>query len=197
MASLALTLYDVEEHLVALADTAEVVPPEQEQQFLAELETALTRAADKRDQVAGFLAHLDAPQKFASQEIARLQDLKRHYETVQDRLEGYVVSVIQRQGTDAKGKYPKLEGHHSLMYIQRSPASVEITDAAAVPLDYERATITIDAAQWQEILNAFPALLFTACKLEPNKSTIKAALDAGAEVPGARIAPEKYGLRRK
>jgi hypothetical protein len=40
-------LYAVEEHLAAMMETAELVSPEQEPEFRAEFEIALTTAVDK------------------------------------------------------------------------------------------------------------------------------------------------------
>ena len=42
----ALTLYDIEEHLVALTDSLETVTPDQEQEFLEDFKAALTSAAE-------------------------------------------------------------------------------------------------------------------------------------------------------
>lgn len=192
-----LTLYSVEQELASMEDTEGLVPSSLEEQFLADFGAALTTAADKRDQVAHFLAHLESQQAFAAAEIARLQAMKRNYEVVQERLENYVKYVILSMGKDAKGKWKKLEGHTTVMSIQKSPDSIEITDERAVPLDYERATVTVPAGTWQEILNQFPELLMTTCKLEPSKSAIKAAIDAGESVPGAKLVTDKMSLRRR
>ena len=52
-------LYVIEDQLAALIETAELVSSEQEQQFRAEFQTALTAAVEKRDHVGQFLAHLE------------------------------------------------------------------------------------------------------------------------------------------
>jgi len=54
-----LTLYDIENEVQALVDTAELVPADREAQFLEELKDAMVFAVDKRDRVAQFLAHLE------------------------------------------------------------------------------------------------------------------------------------------
>src|ERR1035438_1103687 len=99
-----ITLYDAEESLTALLDTQDLVTPDQEQEFLADFEAALSSASDKRDRVAGRLAKLEAQQAYAAAEIKRLQAFKHSAELAQERLEGYVSYVIQRLGKDAKGK---------------------------------------------------------------------------------------------
>ena len=51
-------LYVIEDQLAALIETAELVSPQQELEFRAEFQAALTTAVDKRDRVGQFLAHL-------------------------------------------------------------------------------------------------------------------------------------------
>ena len=191
------SLYDLEENLTALADTMEMVGPDHEEQFLKDFEAALTSAADKRDRVAHFLAFCEAQQEFAKKEINRLKDLAAYYDAIQERIEQYVIRVVQAQGKDAKGKWRKLEGHTTMMYIQRNPESVEIAEGAEIPLDYQRATVNLSAEQWQHIINSLPEFVFTTCKLEPDKQAIKAALNAGVEIEGAKLVTDKYGLRRR
>src|SRR5271157_4885207 len=123
-----LTLYAIEEQLTAMTDTAEMVPEDQEQAFLEEFRTMLTAAVDKRDRVGQFLSHLESQAAFAKAEIARLQERKAFFERAIEKMEGYVIRVIEMNGPDAKGKYPKLEGKTVTFSIKDCPPSVEITD---------------------------------------------------------------------
>src|ERR1041385_686856 len=91
----ALTLYNIEEQLSALLESVEMVSPEQEQEFLNDLKTALTGAAEKRDAIAHYLTHLEMQQALAANEISRLQNFKKQRETVQTRLESYVSYCIR------------------------------------------------------------------------------------------------------
>ena len=70
----AVSLYSLEEQLVALAETVDLVVPEKEEAFLADFQQALSAAVDKRDRVAQFMAHLENQITFAKTEIQRLQD---------------------------------------------------------------------------------------------------------------------------
>jgi hypothetical protein len=201
MATLALTptLYDAEESLTALLDTAELVTPDQDQAFLADLEAALTTATDKRDRVAHRLAKLEVQQAFAAAEIKRLHEFKRSAEAQQEQLEGYVSYVIQRLGKDAKGKWRKLEGNSSTMFLRACASSVEITTEADIPLDYKSATVKMSAAMWLDVLNSlntdFPLAYET--ELTVDKRAVKASIDAGVEVPGAKLITDKTTLGRK
>src|ERR1035438_8257499 len=86
---------------------SELVSPEQEQEFRAEFQTALTAAVDKRDRVGQFLAHLEQQIDFAKFEIDRLRQRKATCERALARLENYVIGTIEGLGPDSKGKYPR------------------------------------------------------------------------------------------
>src|SRR5579871_751028 len=136
------TLYDLEEHLAALTESVEMVAADQEQQFLEDFKAALSSAAEKRDRVAHHLARLEQQQAFAAAEISRLQKFKKEREAAQVRLEGYVCYCIRAQGKDKNGKYKKLEGNTTVMFLRTCPASVEVTDMNALPIEFQSATVT-------------------------------------------------------
>ncbi|HZM11346.1 MAG TPA: siphovirus Gp157 family protein, partial [Candidatus Limnocylindrales bacterium] len=97
--------YVIEDHLAALIETIELVAPEQELEFRAEFQAALTAAVDKRDRVGQFLAHLEQQIDFARFEIDRLRQRKATFERALARLENYVIETIEQLGIDSKGKY--------------------------------------------------------------------------------------------
>jgi len=199
----ALTLYDVEDYLVALTESAETVTPEQEGDFLEDLKAALSSAAEKRDRVAHHLAHLEEQQAFAAKEILRLQKFKKEREVAQSRLESYVSYCIESQGKDKAGKYRKLEGNTTAMFLRACPASVEVTDMDSLPPEYQSATVTMPASLLNKVLNALDeefrtkALREIVCTLSADKRWIKAAIEAGMEVPGATLVTGKTTLGRK
>jgi hypothetical protein len=199
-----LTLYAIEEQLTAMADTAELVPEDQEQAFLEEFRAALTAAVDKRDRVGQFLAHLEQQAAFAKAEIARLQERKAFFERATEKMEGYVIRVIESIGPDAKGKYPKLEGRTVTFSIKDCPPSVAIQDEAAIPSDYKAITITVPALKWEALLGSLDleqrAGVLDAVekpKVAVSKTAIKKAIDGGAQVPGADLIVGKKTLVRK
>src|ERR1035438_7306758 len=191
-----ITLYDAEESLTALLDTQDMVSPDQEQAFLADFEQALIAASDKRDRVAGRLARLEAQQAFAAGEIARLQAFKKAKEAEQERLAGYVSYVIQRLGKDATGKYRKLEGNSSTMFLRACAASVDITNDNDIPLDFKSAIVTMPAYLWVDILNAIDVPCVYTTSTSPDKRAIKAAIEAKIDVPGAKLITDKTTLGR-
>jgi len=204
MAAQALTLYDCEDNVLALAESTETVTPEQQEQFLADFGAALLAAADKRDRVAHYLAHLEMQQAFAAQEIKRLIERKAWYERQQERLEGYVCHVIEAIGLDEKGRYRKLEGNVSTLSVRQCPDTVNITDEAAVPADYKTATVSLPAVLWEELIGSLDIDLNTKVleavknpKLVISKTAVKKALDAKEPVMGAEMAFGKLSLVRK
>jgi hypothetical protein len=199
-----LTLYALEEQLVALSDTVEMVEPEQEQEFLKQFQQALTAAVEKRDRVGQFMAHLEQQAAFASAEIKRLQERKQFYDAALDRIEKYVTLTIESLGRDAKGKHQKLEGKTVTFQLKKCPASVEITDESQVPATYKSVTLTLPAVLYDELLDSldldFAGKIADAVRkasMSVSKTDVKADLQAKQEVPGAHLVDDKYRLERK
>lgn len=198
----ALTLYDLEEQLAALADTLDIVPADQEDELVARIGEALVQAKDKRDAMGRFLAHLESQAKFAAEEIERLRVRKEMFERIQERTENYILRVIMGLGKDAKGKWAKLEGRTVTFSLRKLPASVAIEDESLVPTDYRRATVKLPAVLWDEVLDALD--VDTAGKVldqakrtdEVSKTAVKTALQSGTEVPGAKLVDDGVKLVR-
>jgi hypothetical protein len=199
-----LVLYAIEESLQMLTDTAEMVPPEQEEEFRVAFQQALTAAVEKRDRTGQFIAHLYAQDEFTDAEIKRLQERKAFFRRAIERVEGYVLSTILSLGRDARGKLQKLEGRSVTFQAKKCPPSVEITDAELVAAQYKTATVTIPMALWDELLDSldldFAGKIADAvknAKIDISKTAIKDALKGNAFVDGARLVDDKYRLERK
>jgi hypothetical protein len=72
----------------------------------------------------------------------------------------YVAYVIQRFGKDAKGKWRKLEGNSSTMFLRACAASVDVVDESAILFDFKHATVPMNAAQWLDVLHFFESTDF-------------------------------------
>jgi hypothetical protein len=197
-------LYAIEDYLAALIETTELVPPEQEQELLAQFQSALTTAVEKRDRVGQFLAHLEQQIEFANLEINRLKQRKATFERALERLEAYVIQTIEKLGTDGKGKYRTLEGRTTTFSLRACPPSVEVTDEAAVPADFKTLVLKLPAATWEQLLDGLDIDQRTAIVTQANtaevkvdKRSIKAAIERGAHVPGADVVLGRHSLRRR
>jgi hypothetical protein len=196
-------LYVIEDHLVALIETAELVSPEQEQEFRAEFAAALMAAVEKRDRVGQFLAHLEQQIDFARFEIDRLKQRKAACERAHERLENYVIDTIENLGTDSKGKYRRLEGKTTTFGLRACPPSVELSDESAIPAEFKVLTLKLPAMMWEQVLERLDieerAVILRHVKnpeVTVDKRGIKAALDGGAEVLGVRLVTGRHSLRR-
>jgi len=200
----ATSLYVIEDQLAALVETAELVSPEQEQEFRAEFRAALTAAVDKRDRVGHFLAHLHQQIDFARFEIDRLRQRKATCERALERLENYVIETIEHLGTDSKGKYRTLEGKTTTFSLRGCPPSVEVTNEPAIPAEYKILMLKLPAVIWEQLLDGLEVEQRAAVlehvnhpEVSVDKRSIRAAIDGGIEVPGASLTTGRHSLRRK
>lgn len=196
-------LYAIEEHLAALVDTLELVPPDQEQQFREEFKVALSTAVEKRDRVGQFMAHIEQQIAFATSEIDRLRERKGAYQRALERIENYVTHTIEALGRDAKGKYRKLEGQTVTFSLAGCPPSVEVTDESLVPAEYKTLTLKLPASVFEQILGWLEtgqretvASHVKCHDISIDKRSVKSAISAGIAVPGADLAIGKTSLRR-
>jgi hypothetical protein len=80
-----------------------------------------------------------------------------------------------------------------------------VKDEAAIPLDYKRAMVHMAAAMWDDILNALDpqfrdavlAVTTNDLSVTVDKVAIKAAIEAGIDVPGAKLITDKTTLGRR
>ena len=196
-------LYLIEDQLAALVETAELVSPEQEEEFRLEFQTALTAAVEKRDRVGQFLAHLEQQIDFARSEIDRLRQRKAAFERALARVEEYVIDTIENLGTDSKGKYRRLEGKTTTFSLRGCPPSVEISDESLIPAEYKTLLLKLPAVTWEQLLDRLEIEKraevlgqVRSPEVSVEKRPIKAAIDGGAAVPGAGLAIGKHSLRR-
>jgi hypothetical protein len=196
-------LYVIEDHLAALIETAELVSPEQEQEFRVQIQTALTAAVEKRDRVGQFLAHLEHQIEFAKFEMERLRQRRVTCERAIARLESYVIETIEHLGKDGKGRYRTLEGKTTTFSLRACPASVDVTSESVIPVEYKTLTLKLPAVTWERLLSELDseerATVLGQVKspeVTVDKRMIKAAMDSGAEVPGAGLITGRHSLRR-
>jgi hypothetical protein len=140
----AFTLFQIEESLMLLAESAEEEGP------TPEIETALTAylsgAVEKRDRVAEFIHFCEAMAELAKAEVKRLQARQKHFEATADRVSGMVLRVLDWLGVK------KLEGRTNTLKKRKCPPSANVIDEQKIPAEYKRVTVTLPLPQWQELL---------------------------------------------
>jgi Siphovirus Gp157 len=192
------TLYEIEDNLVAFANTVDLVGEEPARQLLLdEIGEALKKAKDKRDAVVAFLKHCEQQLEFAEAEIGRLKKRKESIVRVQQELERYVVEVIERFAVPDRQGIKRLEGNLSSLRIQKNPDAVFITDANAIPLAHKDVILTMRSYVWEALLQRIdPAERkefeshLQRLEFKPDKKAIAAELKNGESVPGADL---KFG----
>ncbi len=195
------TLYELEDHLQALANSIAMAEDEPTRQIiLDEIGRALRRTKEKRDAVVAFLRHCELQQKFADAETERIEKRKAFIETVSEQLERYVVQLIEQFAQPDRKGIQRLEGDVSSMRIQRNPDSVLITDLNAIPLAYKHVTVTMPAYVWEALLvrvSAEDRKVFESrvdkVEARPDKKAIGAELRNGIAITGADL---KFGGHR-
>lgn len=201
VSELSLTLYDVESNLAAYADTEDMVASEDRSQFEAELASALVQAVAKRDSFAQFLQSCESQVASCDAEIKRLQERKARFSRMHERAAAFGAKVITSLGTDAKGKYRKLEGRTATLAVRKNPDKVTITDEEKVPIEYKNVTIKMSGRTWLSIFNGEQSVIDAILNHDAttdsvvDKRQIKADIELDIEVPGADIAFGEYVLK--
>jgi hypothetical protein len=188
------TLFQIEESLVLLAESAE------EEGLTPEIERALTvyleGAAEKRDRVADFIHFCEGMAELAKAEGKRLQARQKHFEATAERVSAMVLRVLDYLGVK------KLEGRTNTLKKRKCPASVKIIDEAKVPAEYKHITVTLPLPQWQGLLAGSgeeirKAVLSGIRKQETSVEldAIKQALNLEKTVEGADLVINRFKLQ--
>ena len=171
---MSLSLYEIEEELLALLDTAEGgIDEAQREEFERTLIEAQMNAVEKRERVGKFLLSLMATEEALREEEERIKRRRQVIANTTARLEKYIIAVIRAIGPNKDGKHCKLVGTTVQFSLRRVADFVEITREELIPAEYSIQTITSRGL----------------------KAYIKKALQDGKQVPGAVLVTDKFNLR--
>ena len=186
-----LTLYEAEAGLAAAVMDAEDRPSDDDALVL--VGEWIKGAVAKRDRVAKFRAHLIDQQDFAKAEIERLRARQASFTKAQERLDGYIINVMEGLGVK------KLEGQTATFSLRKRPDVVHVEDDVLLTdkyvditlskmsrADYSRILASLDEAGHGDMVSTLAA----GAKASPRKRELLAALKAGQDIPGADI---RYG----
>ena len=189
-----LTLYDIEENLLALIDTEEMCPEDQLAEHAAALAETGEAAVAKRDRSIQFIRSVESAIDGLRVEALRLTEKRRRLAAGLDRYEKYLIHVIEMSGQQTSATIKRLKGRlGDLCAVTNSP-SLRIIDETAIPESWRRASVEMDAELWDEIVATLRQQDFwredlRGCKVSKSIDTaaIKAALKRGETVPGADL----------
>src|ERR1017187_8620363 len=85
-----LSLYALNEELLALMDSVELVPVEQEGEFLERFAQTTAATAEKIDSTGNFMGFVESQIGLAEADVKRLQERAACYQLILDRLEKYL-----------------------------------------------------------------------------------------------------------
>ncbi len=188
-----LSLFQIEESLVLLAESAEDgLTPEIEGALAAYLKGAV----EKRDRVAEFIRFCEGMAELAKAEVKCLQARQKHFEAAAECVSSMVLRVLDWLGAE------KLEGRTNTLKKRKRPPSVNVIDEQKIPAEYKRVTVTLPLAQWQQLLAGTPedarnAVLSGVRKQEISLDleAIKQALNLEKAVEGADLALNRFKLQ--
>lgn len=180
-----LTLYEYEATLASFEDEPVYGLSVEQKQHLAEITRMATE--QKRDAVARFIRTMSASVESLKAEEEYLKTRRKAIERRLEALKIYVAVLVDTYAPPAaeEGGVRRLEGKVFKLCTQRNPVSVEITDEAKIPDEYKRVAMMVPAADVDDILEQFPGA--EKGKEDIPLTPIKQALEAGDEVPGARL----------
>ena len=189
-----LSLFQIEESLVLLAESAEAdgLTPEIESALVAYLKGAV----EKRDRVAEFIRFCEGMAELAKAEVKRLQARQRHFEAAAERVSSMVLRVLNWLGVE------KLEGRTNTLKKRKCPPSVNVIDEQKIPAEFKRVTVTLSLPQWQQVLAGIPedarnAVLSGVRKQETSLDleAIRQALNLDKAVEGADLTINRFKLQ--
>lgn len=187
--SQALTLYEIEDDLAALADTAAIVPEERLAEFAADLARVTETGLAKRDGCIRFLQHVKQQIAFSKAERKRLAEREAMLEAGLARFEAYLLSVIAQHGKRTSPTIKRLEGRVGDLCAVDGNGSVEIEDEAKIPMEYRRVVVKMSAEDWLRLTNLIMPEEWPDVDViySTSASEIKAAIKTGKVVPGATL----------
>jgi hypothetical protein len=189
-----MSLFQIDEALSLLMDSAMEASAEDNGEIPAELQQALLDYCEafgqKVDNIARYIRLQEFEAKNASAEIVRLEQRKAVAEHRVERLKGLVKYFMQsRNIRSMKGAL------NTISLRQNSQDSLVLTDTSHFPAEFWRVTVVLNGAEWAELLSCLPPdhvlrMRFgntEAVKREPDNVSIRSSLAGGTALVGAEL----------
>ncbi len=157
-------LYDMAQDISAALDRVDEAEGEITPELAFDLDTLDAKLEDKIDACCGRIRGWDLEAKAIREEEQRLAKRRKALENKQRSLREYVMHCLDIAQKDA------VKGLRFSVRVGTTRPSVQVVDASALP---------------ERFVELVP---------KPDKAAIKAALDAGEDVPGAELNASKLSL---
>ncbi len=194
MTEQSLTLHDILVEPLRLLEMLEELQERDEGDdgSIAEIELALSAYIEatpaKVDNFAGFLKECEDRSEIAQREGERLIAIAKRWGSRKKYLEYRAIQAMQIIGKES------VDGKFNTLALRKNNPSVEITQIGLIPMEYRRATITLDQETWEQIgkclsntkqhmLAQLLAGALLASKSEPKKAEIARVLKSTEPCP--------------
>jgi hypothetical protein len=163
------TLNQILECVDAYIDTLEMIESDEERtQAEGELSVYLEALARKVDSTVEFLDFLEARRELRKAQVIRLEKANKRDAAIVERIESSIQRVIE------SGSRDRIEGSLYTFRLRKCPPSVDVLDMEAVPEEYRRYKVEIQA----------------------DKTAAKAAMKAGEIIPGLALVLDRKSVVR-
>jgi hypothetical protein len=189
-----MSLFEIDESLSLLMDSAVEAAVENNGEIPAELNQALfdycAAFGQKVDNIARYIRSQEFEARNAKAEIERLEQRKDAAEHRVERLKGLVKFFMEcRNIRSMKGVL------NTISLRKNSQDSLILTDMTHLPAEFWRVALVLNGTKWQELISylpqdhAFRALFENPqfLKREPDNASVRAALAAGTVLEGAEL----------
>ena len=194
------SLAEIEDFLSAMVASAEMVTDEQMTEYLADLGEAGEMARDKRDRCVHALMKYDDMVQMINARAAHHQAhmdqlalLRTRVEAEKGRFERYLLSIVETYGQVPKrAKAKRLEGNVFALAAERGASHLEVFSETDVPKKFKRVAVTLSLPIYERLCelgftHGYDEQDLPYGTVTVRKTEAKNAIDAGEDVPGARI----------
>lgn len=184
------TLFEIDRELDSMLDQIEEEVEENgtaSPELLERFRQFCEAESEKVDRIGRFLTLMDSRLKYCRQQAEHFQKRARTADAKVVNTKNMVILFLMSRGLK------KIEGKEFTLRMQKnSQDSVEITDAAQVPITCRELDLRIPGSLWQLVVASLPentskALAGCIRDDRPNSDAIKEAVSHFEEIPGAQV----------
>jgi hypothetical protein len=184
------TLFEIDSELDSLLDQIEEEAEENgtaSPELLERFQQFCQAESDKVDRIGRFLTLMDSRLKYCRQQAEHFQKRARSADVKIVGTKNMVLYFLAARGLK------KIEGREFTLRLQKnSQDSVEISDAAQVPMNCRELELCVPGQLWQTVADLLPekiSRILASCVRDDRlcNEAIKAAISRREKIPGAQV----------